>query len=415
MSPRILILALAIGTLTFTQPLVGSAEVPKIRSEYFNPPKSWPADVCQEMARAADTHAIFYSGPVYQGKATRVFAFYGIPANASATNKVPGIVLVHGGGGTAFETWVKQWVDRGYAAISMDTCGAVPIGTDPKRGRFSNAWQRLSDGGPAGWGGFDDVTDAAEDNWMHQATATVILANSFLRSLPEVDPDRIGLTGISWGGVLTCRAAGLDDRFKFAVPVYGCGFLHENSTWINGLKQMGERGVAWSERYDPSRVLPNARMPILWLNGTNDFAFPPDSWRKSARTAPGTAALCMPLRMPHGHGGAGENPVEIAAFADAVVQKGEPMLRLSAPKVTDGTATVTWQGSMRPRKAELIFTRVDTGPWKDRLWETQPAEIDAAGTAASASLPPDAKYWYFHVTDHRDVAVSTEYVEVTKP
>jgi hypothetical protein len=35
--------------------------------------------------------------------------------------KVPGIVLLHGGGGTAFESWVKLWVDRGYAAIAIDT------------------------------------------------------------------------------------------------------------------------------------------------------------------------------------------------------------------------------------------------------------------------------------------------------
>ena len=31
--------------------------------------------------------------------------------------KVPGMVLVHGGGGTAFASWVKRWNDRGYAAM----------------------------------------------------------------------------------------------------------------------------------------------------------------------------------------------------------------------------------------------------------------------------------------------------------
>lgn len=33
---------------------------------------------------------------------TKVFAFVGLPEGASAENPVPGIVLVHGGGGTAF-------------------------------------------------------------------------------------------------------------------------------------------------------------------------------------------------------------------------------------------------------------------------------------------------------------------------
>lgn len=64
--------------------------------------------------------------------------------------KVPGMVLVHGGGGTAFEDWVQLWVQRGYAAIAMDTCGQVPVG--------SNAhWVHDDQGGPPGWGGMDQI------------------------------------------------------------------------------------------------------------------------------------------------------------------------------------------------------------------------------------------------------------------
>ena len=43
---------------------------------------------------------------------------------------------------------------------------------------------------------------------------------------------------ISWGGYLTCIVAGLDNRFKAAVPVYGYGFLHENSVWLNQFAKM---------------------------------------------------------------------------------------------------------------------------------------------------------------------------------
>ena len=39
------------------------------------------------------------------------------------------MVLVHGGGGTAFDAWVRAWVKAGYAAIAMDTCGALPRNT----------------------------------------------------------------------------------------------------------------------------------------------------------------------------------------------------------------------------------------------------------------------------------------------
>ena len=42
--------------------------------------------------------AIFYDALPYGGKPTRVFAWIGLPAKREG--KVPGMVLVHGGGGT---------------------------------------------------------------------------------------------------------------------------------------------------------------------------------------------------------------------------------------------------------------------------------------------------------------------------
>ena len=75
-------------------------------------------------SKAGSVKALFFDGLPWKGKPTRVFAYYGIPSNEGG-GKVPAIVLVHGGGGTAFARWVKLWNDRGYAAIAMDTCGAV--------------------------------------------------------------------------------------------------------------------------------------------------------------------------------------------------------------------------------------------------------------------------------------------------
>src|SRR5579864_1920085 len=49
--------------------------------------------------------ALYYDGLPYRGTATRVFAWYGAPAGRRG--KVPGVVLVHGGGGTAFRDWVR--------------------------------------------------------------------------------------------------------------------------------------------------------------------------------------------------------------------------------------------------------------------------------------------------------------------
>ena len=78
------------------------------------------------VAEWAHIQAITYDGADLDGKKTKVFAYIGYPEGASATNKAPAVVLVHGGGGHAFAEWVKLWTDRGYVAIAMDTTGFFP-------------------------------------------------------------------------------------------------------------------------------------------------------------------------------------------------------------------------------------------------------------------------------------------------
>jgi hypothetical protein len=63
---------------------------------------------------APGVRALFYEGPVWRGQPTRLFAWYGAPA-VKPGRRVPAMVLVHGGGGTAFARWVRLWVERGYA------------------------------------------------------------------------------------------------------------------------------------------------------------------------------------------------------------------------------------------------------------------------------------------------------------
>ena len=363
-------------------------------------PKTYPADA----PKAKDVTAVFYEGLPWHKRPTRVFAYYGVPKAESGT-QVPGMVLVHGGGGTAFDAWVRLWNSRGYAAIAMDTCGCVPIGSYGK-------WQRHATGGPPGWGGFDQVEEPAEDQWTCHAVADVVLAHSLLRSLPGVDPERIGVTGISWGGYLTCIVSGVDARFRFAVPVYGCGFLGDNSTWLPQFQKMGaEKSGRWLGQWDPSVWLRRSTMPMLWVTGTNDFAYPMDSLQKSYRIAQGPHTLCIRVRMPHGHGGAGENPAEILAFADQHLRGGQPLARIVGQGRDGEQVWVTFESASPIERAELNYT-CQTGRWQDRKWETAPAKIDLAAHKATAALPPGVKVYYVNLIDRRNVVVSAKHQEI---
>lgn len=357
-----------------------------------------------EVPAVEGLHAVYFDGLPWRGKPTKVFAYYGIPANASPTRKVPGIVLVHGAGGTAFPDWVKLWVNRGYAAIAFDDEGQLPVGK-------YNAWTRHPDGGPRR-ADIAQLDWPVTDQWMYHAVADTLLAHSLLASFPEVDADRIGATGISWGGVVLANAASIDTRLKFAAPVYGCGFIAEESddgsTFV-GQKGTSEQRAAWRALWDPAGRLAQAKVPRLWLTGTNDFAFTMKAWQQSYRAAPGTRTLCLRVRMPHGHGGPGESPAEIHAFADSIVGKGAPLVRVLQQGIENQSAWTGYASAKPLKRAELNFTR-SSGRWQDRSWETLPATIKENRVAAD--LPPGTTTYYFNLIDDRNLIVSTGHVEL---
>jgi len=343
---------------------------------------------------------VYYAGEPLAGKPTRVFAYYARPE--SGDGPFPGMVLVHGGGGTAFAEWATLWARRGYAAIAMDLGGCGP-------GR-----KRLADGMPAQ--GHPEkfrkfaTDDEARSLWTYHAVAAAIRGHSLLAAREEVDPQRTGLTGISWGGYLTCIVAGLDDRFKVAVPVYGCGFLHENSAWLGEFARLGpEQTKRWVAHYDPSRYLPGVRCPILFVNGTNDFAYPLDSYQKSCRAVPGEVDVRIEVRMPHGHP-QGWAPKEIGLYVDSILTGGDPLPKLGPMKTTDGKATAPFTAKVPAVKGHLHYT-TDVGDWKKRTWQTVEAKL--ADGVISAKLP-DARplVYYLSVTDRRDAMVSTEHAEL---
>lgn len=380
--------------------LAASNKIPWDLKALMRPPAWKPA----EEERSDGVKGLFYDSVPWKGKPTRVFAWYGVPEGKS---KAPAMVLIHGGGGTAFAEWVRLWNGRGYAAIAMDTCGATNGKPDPKQPLYQFEKPRHATGGPPGWGGFDQIDQAPEDQWTYHAVSAAILAHSLVRSFPEVDPKRVGLTGISWGGYLTSIVASLDSRFRFAAPVYGCGFLGDDSFWVPTFAKMGaEKARRWFDLWDPSRYLARAHCPMLWVNGTNDFAYPLSSYQRSYRLPRGPRTLSIRVRMPHGHP-PGMTPKEIHTFAESVLNKGLPLTRIRSSGVAGNEAWARFESKRLIVKAELNFTS-QSGSWPHRRWETAAGGLENG--RASAPIPPSATAFYLNLVDDSGMVVSTEHV-----
>ncbi len=371
------------------------------------------------LTQTGAVHSLLYTGETFQGHDTEVFAFYASPATLDETKreqKFPGVVLIHGGGGTAFVEWAYLWAKRGYAAIAMDLAGSRP--TDPVYDAAGvptpnlavkgDSRTRLPNGGP-GQGHeekFDSIGGEIADDWPYHAAASVIRAHSLLRSFPEVIADRTAVTGISWGGYTTCLVASLDDRFRAAVPVYGCGFLHEGeSDQKPSIDKLGDRREAWVKEYDPSSLLPRCRVPIFFVNGTNDVHYVLDSYEKSFHAVPGRKQMRIEVNMRHGHP-PGWAPQEIGLFIDSFCRDGLP-LPVPGEMNTDGDEVSLSYTSAVPLKSAVLHYSSDTGLRSNRTWKSVPAKIGTK-TVAAPKPPAEANTWFIALTDERNAMVTTD-------
>ena len=363
-------------------------------------------------------HSLLYAGENYRGQATQVFAVYASPktiGEAKDGQKFPAVVLIHGGGGTAFAEWVYLWAKRGYAAIAMDLSGSRPpdLESDPKTGapllggRTPKSIVRLPNGGPnqGHLEKFDSIGSEASDHWPFHAAASVMRAHTLIRSFPEVDPERTAVTGISWGGYTTCLVASLDDRFKAAVPVYGCGFLHEGeSVQKPSVDKLGDLRSTWVREYDPSSLLPRCRVPVFFVNGTNDVHYPLDSYMKTFLQVPGEKQMRIQVKMAHGHQ-PGWAPQEIGLFIDSKCRQEKPLPVPGALRVEENSVVVPFKSAVPLRSAELHYT-ADAGLRSKREWITLAARV-GEGFVTAPKPPIEANTWFVSITDERGAMVTT--------
>lgn len=341
---------------------------------------------------------IIYQGLNYKGKPKNIYAFYASPGtlsgNRAADKHLPAVVLVHGGGGTAFKNWAIMWAKKGYAAIAMDLRG-----NDFNKKHLAGGFDEPASGTP-----YFTITPNLNEQWMYQAIGDVILAHNLVRSFNEVDSNRTALTGISWGGIISCALAGIDARYKAVVPVYGCGYLFYNTAMRADLSKLGAADSAtWVKQYDPSQYLGKAKVPMLFVNGTNDSHFYLDSYAKTY-TAVKDRKLSVKIGLKHNHSYGWGNK-EIFAFIDSYLNHGQTLPALSAPQVGKDKITARFKAVVPVDKAYLNYTTDTQALLKDKKW--QRIELKTENNKITLPcLPAGTELWYLSLTDRKGMEIS---------
>lgn len=305
------------------------------------------------------------------------FAFVALPENASKDNKVPAVVLVHGATGTAFYDWAVAWAEKGYAAIAMDTEGKMPTEqTGINNSNYADYRQSVENHGPE-QSHFTDYANDVTSQWSYHALAAVIACTTYISSLDCVDAARVGVTGVSYGGYLTCLAAAYDDRYAFAIPVYGTLANRYGSGpfagYINSNKAYG---------LDDENQLSLNRTPMLMVTSENDTHFSLNSTLRTAKAA--KADICVVPGLTHGHNQCLGVP-EIFAFADEICFGKTPTIRIISPADETGYMKVALPKGVNVAGADYYYT-FDENLNAETIWNTIACDVNGGEIFAAADV-----------------------------
>ncbi|RXP46213.1 T9SS C-terminal target domain-containing protein [Lutibacter sp. HS1-25] len=346
---------------------------------------------------------MFFEGLPYSAAAnglneTKVFCWYGVPNGIGVGEKRPAVILLHGGGGDAYTDWVDAWTEKGYIALAIALEGQVPDN--------DVNWQYS---GPARNGFFGDIGETLQDQWFYHAVADAILANSLLRDpsfSDQIDTTNIGITGISWGGIINNVVTGLDNRFAFSIPVYGCGYLYNSPIYSTSLSYLSsQEQLLYNQNWEPSLYIPLQTSPTLFINGSNDLQFTMNIFTKSFEDSQNEKYLRIEKDMAHGHV-PGRTPAEIYKFANYVTgydpSEVKPLEFTSTNIDSNKQLTYQYNYDGTVDEALLYYTK-DTVNWGKTAynWQSQIANLSAqtnTGTVTT-TVPNDAQAYFINVNN----------------
>jgi dipeptidyl aminopeptidase/acylaminoacyl peptidase len=155
--------------------------------------------VASEVVRFTARDGMTIPGPLYK------------PIGASADNKVPVLLSIHGGPGgqsrAGYSASRQFLLNHGYAIFAVNNRGSSGYGKT-----FFAA---------------DDQKHGREPLW------DCVDAKEYLKTLDWVDPDRIGIMGGSYGGYMVLAALAFEpEEFAVGVDIFGV------SNWVRTLKSI---------------------------------------------------------------------------------------------------------------------------------------------------------------------------------
>jgi dipeptidyl aminopeptidase/acylaminoacyl peptidase len=178
------------------------------------------------------------------------------PPNARPGQRFPGILYIHGGPTGQFTDSYQQQAQflarMGYVVLMPNIRGSSGYGL-----------------------AFEKANDPC---WTICDLRDVEAGVAYLKALPDVDAARMGITGISYGGIMSMAAVGrAPDLFQAAIPQSGYAdwvSFHDYNAEMGHTKLLAHEWGPWPdsaavyERNSSIALAPRVKAPVFLIHGT---------------------------------------------------------------------------------------------------------------------------------------------------
>jgi len=340
-------------------------------------------------------HVTFNGDRDREGKFIRLS---GILARPEGGQNLPGLLWCQGGMADASTVFPLLFARKGYVCL----CISLAKQTWDAVGKFNAA----------------DPKDANLVRFAVEQMRGV----TYIASRAEVDANRLGVAGASYGGVFSTFVAGADPRIKAGMSFFGAGNhrLGTNLPQFTKLEDLEQIDI-FGRTGDGAAYLRGREIPFIWGLPTNDNWFYLPAVVETYRQKPGEKRIAI---LPHWvHGFPPELDQQLFDWFDIYLKgtrkpylsPGRLKLEVRAGRLA---AEWPWTGEGEAKRAVLVASYGRILPWhgwRHRYYHEIPAEIKGCTARAEIPVPePDLPMLVFgNVWDEREVLTSTDPVEAT--
>jgi len=281
--------------------VAAAGDARQTRAQFLELVRPRKTELQPEITALGESGGLVREKVIFQSEPGQRVAMRVVRPKSSTPGRRPAVLVLHGTRGRkeGMEPWLTDLANRGFVACATDARWHGELAKGDYEDAIIQAY-RTGKGHP----------------WLYETVTDTIRAIDYLQTRPDVDGERIGMIGISMGGMNTWLTAAADPRVKVAVPCIGvtsfgyqvetaqhqarCATLprfHQVVADSLGEPQITPRVAreAWDKvlpgitgRFDcPAMLAAIAPRPLLILNGEKDDRCPLEGVRKCYAAAEG--------------------------------------------------------------------------------------------------------------------------------